>query len=95
MSEIPDLGHLKRPPGPRPDAFVAPRVATPLGLDGRLRHFPGWLVPRNPGLWDGIPLGFSIDTISGLRSAVPRPHFPRDTSLRAVSYLRNSTRAAL
>jgi len=19
---------------------------------------PGWLVPRNPGLWDGIPLGF-------------------------------------
>src|SRR5437667_774574 len=20
---------------------------------------PGWLVPRNPGLWDGIPLGFS------------------------------------
>ena len=32
------------------------RVAVEGGFWG---VYPGWLVPRNPGLWAGIPLGFS------------------------------------
>ena len=32
---------------------------TPLGLAGVRKHYPGWLVPRNPGLEDSAPLGLS------------------------------------
>ena len=38
--------------------------ATPLGLRGYFAFDPGLLVPRNPGLEDGIPLGFLEESAS-------------------------------
>ena len=35
---------------------------------------PGWLVPRNPGHWDGIPLGF----LEAIHAAATAGHPARD-----------------
>jgi hypothetical protein len=48
--------------------------ATSLGV-GRIRGgSPGWLVPRDPGLEDGIPLGFFHGRRSGSASG-PKKYF--------------------
>ena len=36
------------------------KVAIPLGLGFEMGRDPGWLVPRDPGLWVEIPLGFDL-----------------------------------
>ena len=44
-------------------------ATTQLGLRRGLHDFPGWLVPRNPGLEDAIPSGL---TVSGNQPLIKR-----------------------
>ena len=49
--------------GGRKKEWPQPRCGWKWFADGD----PGWLVPRNPGLWDRIPLGF-LEGVNDLKA---------------------------
>ena len=49
----------------------------PNGVVALFDHLPGWAPCANPGLWDGIPLGFATEKMSKLQGKIVIFHYKK------------------